>query len=140
MVCRTLLLFTFALWARQGACQNFVYVEPGNSACPAVPAATAAGAKAVQRGAPVAGSIRVSCGFDKGSYTVTLGSTDPNASFQPKTFLVNFGRIVGKCGFTLRFSTLGVHSVAATITSNMGSPAVPGHFVSPDHEFMVAGP
>ena len=139
-LCRALLLLTLAVGAQRGACQNFVYVEPGLTSCPAVPASTAAAAKTVQRGAPVSGSIRVSCGFDQGSYTVTLNSTDPSATFSPKTFLVNFGRIVGNGVFAVRFATLGVHSVSTTITSNMGSPAVRGHFASPANEFNVVNP
>ncbi len=82
----------------------------------------------------------MSCGFDQGSYTVSLNSTDPNATFSPKTFLVNFGRIVGSGAFTVRFSTVGVQSVSTTITSNMGSPAVRGHFASPANEFNVVSP
>ena len=139
-VCRTLLLSTFAVGAQQGACQSFVYVEPGIASCPAVPASTAAAAKLVRRDAPVSGSISVSCGFDEGSYTVTLNSTDPSATFSPKTFLVNFGRMVGNGVFTVRFSTVGVQSVSTTITSNMGSPPVRGHFASPANEFNVVSP
>ena len=139
-VCRALLLFVFAVGAQQGACQSFVYVEPGIASCPAAPASTAAATKTVQRGAPVSGSIRVTCGFDKGSYTVTLNSTDPSATFSPKTFLVNFGRIVGNGVFTITFSTVGVQSVSTSITSNMGSPAVRGHFASPANEFNVVNP
>jgi len=82
----------------------------------------------------------VTCGFDKGSYTVTLNSTDPSATFSPKTFLVNFGRIVGNGDFTVRFSTVGVHSVSAAITSNMGSPSVRGRFASPANQFNVVNP
>lgn len=82
----------------------------------------------------------MSCGFDQGSYTVTLNSTDQGATFSPKTFLVNFGRIVGKGAFTVTFSTVGVHSVSAAITSNMGSPAVRGHFASQSNEFNVVPP
>ena len=88
----------------------------------------------------MSGSISVACGFDKGSYTVTLNSTDPGATFSPKTFLVNFGRIVGNGVFAVTFSTVGVQSVSTTITSNMGSPAVRGHFVSPANEFKVVNP
>jgi hypothetical protein len=139
-LCRTLLLFALAVGAQQGACQSFVYVEPGIASCPAAPASTAAAAKTVRRGAPVSGSISVTCGFDHGSYTVTLNSTDPGATFSPKTFLVNFGRIVGNGAFTVSFSTVGVHSVSAAITSNMGSPAVRGHFASPSNEFNVVNP
>ncbi|MFN0186462.1 MAG: hypothetical protein ACKVQR_21830 [Aquabacterium sp.] len=131
---------TLAAGAQQAACQNFVYVEPGVSTCPAAPAPTAAAAKTVPRGAPVSGSIRASCGFDQGSYTVTLNSTDPSATFSPKSFIVNFGRIVGNGVFAVRFATLGVHSVSASITSNMGSPAVGGYFASPANAFHVVNP
>ena len=89
---------------------------------------------------PISGSIRVACGLDKGSYTVIMNSTDPGATFSPKTFLVNFGRIVGNKVFAVTFSTVGVHRVSATIASNMGSPAVRGHFASPVNEFNVVGP
>jgi hypothetical protein len=139
-VCRTLLLFALAVGARQGACQSFVYVEPGIASCPAAPASAAAAAKTVQRGVPVSGSLSVTCGFAQGSYTVTLNSTDPGATFSPKTFLVNFGRIVGKGAFTVTFSTVGVQSVSTAITSNMGSPAVRGHFASSANEFKVVTP
>ena len=139
-VCRTLFLFALAVCAQQAACQSFVYVEPGIASCPAAPALAAAAAKTVQRGAPVSGSIRVSCGFDQGSYTVSLNSTDPSATFSPKTFLVNFGRIVGNGVFAVTFSTVGVQSVSTAITSNMGSPAVRGHFVGRSNEFKVVNP
>lgn len=79
----------------------------------------------------------MACGFEQGSYTVTLNSTDPNATFSPRTFLVNFGRVVGNGAFTVTFSTLGIQGVSAAITSNMGSPVVRGHFVSPGNEFNV---
>ena len=82
----------------------------------------------------------MTCGFDNGSYTVTMNSTDPSATFSPKTFIVNFGRIVGNGAFTVTFSTVGVHSVSAAITSNMGSPAVRGHFASRANEFNVVNP
>ncbi|HVE48170.1 MAG TPA: hypothetical protein VNG69_00970 [Casimicrobiaceae bacterium] len=71
---------------------------------------------------------------------MTLNSTDPGATFSPKTFLVNFGRIVGTGVFAVTFSTVGVPSVSATITQNMGSPAVRGHFVSPANQFKVVNP
>ena len=137
---RTLLLLVLAVGARHAACQDFVYVEPGLASCAAPPASAAATAQTVQRGAAVAGSISVTCGFFQGSYTVTLDSTDPGAAFSPKTFLVNFGRIVGNGVFTVRFSTVGVHSVSAVITSNMGSPAVRGRFASPADKFNVVSP
>ena len=85
----------------------------------------------------MSGSISVACGFEQGSYTVTLNSTDPGATFSPKTFLVNFGRVVGTGVFAVTFSTLGVQSVSTTITSNMGSPSVRGHFASLASEFNI---
>ena len=136
-VCRTLLVIAFAVVTEHGYCQSFYYVEPGVASCPTAPAPTAAAPMAVPRGVPVPGRISVSCGFDKGSYTVTLNSTDPSATFSPKTYLVNFGRISGNGVYAVTFSTLGVQSVFATITSNMGSPAVRGHFASPANEFNV---
>ena len=81
----------------------------------------------------------MACGFHDGSYTVILHSTDPGATFSPKTFLVNFGRLVGKGVFAVTFATVGVQSVSTTITSNMGSPAVRGHFASAANEFNVVG-
>ena len=138
-LCRSLFLFALAVGTQQGACQNLVYTEPSIAACPVVPVAVAA-AKTVQRGAPVSGNVRVTCGFDKGSYTVSLNSSDPDAAFSPKTFLVNFGRIVGNGAYTVRFSTVGLHSVSATITSNMGSPVVRGHFASAVGGFNVVQP
>lgn len=139
-VCKTLLVLTAAFGAGHGFGQSFYYVEPGLPACPAASAPTTATPKTVARGAPVPGSISVACGFDHGSYTVTLNSTDNSAAFQPKTFIVNFGRIAGKGAFAVTFSTVGVQSVSATITSNMGSPAVRGHFVSPANAFNVVNP
>ena len=139
-VCRTLLVLAFAVGSEQVYCQSFYYVEPGVASCPAAPAPTTGAPKAVPRGVPIAGSISVACGFDKGSYTVTLNSTDPGATFSPKTFLVNFGRIVGNGRFAVTFSTVGVQSVSTTITSNMGSPAVRGHFASLANEFNVVNP
>ena len=139
-VCKTLLVLTAAFGAGHGFCQSFYYVEPGVAACPAAPAPTTATPKTVARGAPVPGSISVACGFDQGSYTVTLNSTDIGAAFQPKTFIVNFGRIVGNGAYSVTFSTVGVQSVSAAITSNMGSPAVRGHFASPANEFNVVNP
>ena len=136
-VCRALLVLAFAVGSGHVSCQSFYYVEPGVASCPAAPAPTTAAPKAVPRGVPMSGSISVACGFDKGSYTVTLNSTDAGATFSPKTFLVNFGRIVGTGVFAVTFSTVGVQSVSATITPNMGSPAVRGHFVSPANQFKV---
>ena len=88
----------------------------------------------------MSGSISVACGFGEGSYTVTLNSTDPGATFSPKTFLVNFGRIVGNGVFAVTFSTVGVQSVSTTITSNMGSPTVRGYFASTASEFNIVSP
>lgn len=139
--CRALLLLALAISAQPGLCQSvLVYLEPGLATCPAPPVAASASAKTVQRGAPAAGSIRVSCGLDQGSYTVSLNSTDPDAAFSPKTFLVNFGRVVGNGIYAVRFSTLGLQGVSATITSNMGSPAVRGQFVSTASGFNVVQP
>jgi hypothetical protein len=115
-----------------------VYVEPGIASCTAVPTATAP--KTVQRGAAVSGSLQVGCGFEQGSYTVTLNSSDPGASISPKTMIINFGRLVGKGHYTVRFSTPGLQGISAAITSNMGSPAVRGHFVSAGNEFQVVQP
>ena len=139
-VCRSLLVLAFALGGERASSQSFYYVETGVASCPAAPAPATAAPQAVRRGVPVSGSIRVSCGFDQGSYTVTLNSTDPGATFSPRTFLVNFGRVVGNGVFAVRFSTVGVQSVSATITSNMGSPAARGHFASPANEFHVVNP
>ena len=139
-VFRALLVLAFAVGSEPVLCQSFYYVEPGVASCPAAPAPTTAAPKAVPRAVPLSGSISVSWGVDKGAYTVTLGSSDPGATFSPKTFLVNFGRIVGNGVFAVTFSTVGVQSVSATITSNMGSPAVRGHFASPANEFNVVNP
>jgi hypothetical protein len=139
-VFKTLLVIACAAITDRGYCQSFYYVEPGVASCPVAPAPTTASPKAVTRGVSVPGSIRVSCGFDQGSYTVTLNSTDPSATFTPKTFIVNFGRIVGNGAFAVTFSTTGIQKVSTTISSNMGSPAVRGHFVSPGNEFNVVNP
>ena len=135
---QALLPFTLVLGAQPGLCQSLVYVEPGVASCPAPPVATAA--KTVQLGAAVSGILRVSCGFAEGSYTVTLNSSDSGASISPKTVLINFGRVVGKGTYSVRFSTTGLHSVSAVITSNMGSPAVHGYFASVGNEFKVVQP
>ncbi|MGL4573357.1 MAG: hypothetical protein ACRCV9_01045 [Burkholderiaceae bacterium] len=138
--CRAFVLLGLVMGSAPGLCQSFVYTEPGNALCPAAPSSVAAAPKTVQSGTPVAGSISVGCGFDKGSYTVKLSSTDPGARFSPQTFLVNFGSIAGDGAFTVTFATAGVHTVSAAITSNMGSPAVPGRFVSQTSEFNVVQP
>lgn len=139
-MCRSFLVLAFAVATPHGFCQSFHYVEPGVGSCPAAPGPTTAAPKAVARGVPVHGTISVACGFDQGSYTVTLNSTDTGAAFRPKTFLVNFGHIVGNGVFAVTFSTVGVQSVSTAITSNMGSPAVRGHFASRTHEFKVVSP
>jgi len=136
-VCKALLVIAMAVGGVPGHGQDFYYVEAGVASCPVAPAPTTAAPKAVSRGMAVPGRIHVSCGFDQGSYTVTLNSTDPGATFSPKTFLVNFGRVVGNGVFAVTFSTVGVQSVSATITSNMGSPAVNGHFLSSANEFNI---
>jgi hypothetical protein len=139
--CKTLLGLTLAVSAPHSHAQHFYYVEPGLATCPAAPAATsAAEPRVVKRGLPVAGSIQVGCGFDQGSYTVSLNSTDLNATFTPKTLVVNFGRFASKGAYTVTFSTPGVQAVSLSITSNMGSPAVRGSFVSTATEFKVAAP
>jgi hypothetical protein len=137
---RWLPMVALALWAGSGLCQTLHYVEPGAATCPAVAATGTAAPKQVHRGAAVPGRIHVRCGFEQGSYTVTLDATDPGATFSPKTFVVNFGRIVGSGAFTVRFSTEGVHTVSASITANMGSPAVQGRFVSAANRFSVVPP
>ena len=136
----TLLVLALAVGSEHVCGQSFYYVEPGVATCPAAPAPTTAAPKAVSRGVPMSGSISVACGFDQGSYTVILNSTDPGATFSPKTFIVNFGRIVGTGVFAVTFSTVGVQRVSMTITSNMGSPAVRGHFASAASEFNVVNP
>ena len=88
----------------------------------------------------MAGSLSVSCGFGQGSYTVTLNSSDSGATISPKTILINFGLVVGKGRYTVKFATLGVHSLSAVITSNMGSPAVQGYFASANAGFDVVQP
>ena len=139
-VSRSLPVLALLVASEYVSSQSFYYVEPGVASCPRAPAPTTSAPKAVPRGKAIAGSIRVACGFDQGSYTVTLNSTDPGATFSPKTFLVNFGRVVGKGDFAVTFSTLGVQSVSTSITSNMGSPPVRGHFASPAREFNVVNP
>jgi hypothetical protein len=139
-LCRRLVGLFFSLGPALAQGQNFYYVEPGLASCPAAPAPSAAAPQKVTKGAVVPGRISVKCGFDQGSYTVSLSSSDPGAAFSPKTFVVNFGQVVGKGTFAVRFSTVGVQTVSATITSNMGSPAVRGQFLSPGNEFDVVTP
>lgn len=136
-VCRTLLALAMAVGGAPGHGQVFHYVEAGVASCPPVAAPSTAAPKPVSPGTAVPGRIHVSCGFDQGSYTVTLNSTDPGATFSPKTFLVNFGRVVGDGAFVVTFSTVGVQTVSTSITSNMGSPAVKGSFVSPANTFNI---
>lgn len=135
---RALLLLLLASGAWPALCQSLVYAEAGVATCPAVPVATAT--KTLQLGTPVSGSLRVSCGFAQGSYTVILNSSDPGAAISPKTMLVNFGRLAGKGTYTVRFSTLGLHRVSADITPNMGSPAVQGYFASAGNELYIVQP
>lgn len=116
--------------------QDLYYVEPG-APCSRMPEPQAARPKNVALGTPVRGRIHVDCGFADGSYTVTLSATDPGAVFAPRAFLVNFGQVVGDGTYDVTFATVGIHSVTASVTSNMGSPAVRGHFVSPDAAFHV---
>jgi hypothetical protein len=134
---RTLWALAWAVSAGSASGQSFHYVEPGVASCAAPPAASASAPKKVAQGAAVSGRLHVSCGFDKGSYTVVLSSTDADAAITPKTFLVNFGRLSGNGAFSVKFATPGVQSVSAAITSNMGSPAVTGRFVSSGNEFEV---
>lgn len=126
--------------APPSSAQNFFYVEPGTAACPKAPTPTSAAPKAVQPGVALSGRLHVGCGFEQGSYTVTLSSTDTAATFTPKTFLVNFGQIVGAGVFAVRFSTLGLQSVSTSITANMGSPMVLGRFESDGGRFNVVAP
>ena len=127
-------------WSQHSFGQHFFYVEPGNPACPVVSPPAPAAPNVVKSGVAISGSISVGCGFDKGSYTVTLNASDPMAAFSPKSFLVNFGGISGPATFTVTFATAGNHSIAATITSNMGSPVVPGRFISFTNDFTVEQP
>jgi hypothetical protein len=124
----------------EGFGQTFVYVEPNNPSCSIATVAPQAAPKTVKSGVAVPGVIRVSCGFTEGSYTVLLSSTDPNASFTPKTFLVNFGSLSGSGAFSVKFATEGDQTIFATITSNMGSPVLLGRFVSTNNVVNVVGP
>ena len=123
-------LFALCVWSEQCLAQTFVYNEPNNPSCPVIAAPASAAPKIVKTGVSVAGSIRVRCGFNHGSYTVILSATDPKATFSPKTFLVNFGSLAGTGAFAVTFATEGEQTISATITSNMGSPVVPGQFKS----------
>lgn len=137
-----LLALALILGAAPGAAQTLQYVEPGVPGClaapsTAAPAAAAAAPRQVQAGTAVSGRLRVRCGLDQGSYTVTLGSPDPRATFVPKTMLVNFGRVVGDGRFVVTFATPGVQTITPTITANMGSPPARGQFVGEDSLFEV---
>jgi hypothetical protein len=136
----SLIAFILLFWSVQGLAQTFVYVEPNNASCPATVTSSTAAPKLVKSNVAVQGDIRVSCGFKEGSYTVTLSATDPGATFSPKTFLVNFGSLSGSGKFTAKFATLGKQTVYATITSNMGSPVLPGKFHSDSNVVNVVGP
>jgi len=138
--CKAPLLLAMALVAQHGLCQSLDYVDPDLASCAPEPAPTRANPKAVPRGVALPGAIRVPCGLDQGSYTVTLSSTDPDARFAPKSFIVNFGRVVGHGAFTVTFFTAGVQGIHGSITSNMGSPATRGHFASAAGQFNVVGP
>jgi hypothetical protein len=137
---RTFVLLVGVTGSSQGLCQTLYYQEPGNASCALRSASTVVDRKQVKTGMPVTGSISISCGFGNGSYTVTLGSTDPGATFAPKSFLVNFGSLVGDGQFTVTFATMGRQTISAIITSNMGSPAVPGRFTGLHNEFDVERP
>jgi hypothetical protein len=126
-----------ALCATPAAGQRFDYVEPGLAACPSPPAAARGQPRGVAPGAAVPGRIHVQCGLDRGSYTLTLNATDPQATFVPRSFIVNFGRLAGDGRFVARFATPGAHGVSVAITSNMGSPVPQGRFESADNEFDV---
>jgi hypothetical protein len=91
-------------------------------------------------GTSVPGRLSVTCGFEHGSYTVTLYATDPAATFSPKSMLVHFGSIAAGGRFNVRFGTPGVHTLSAVITANMGSPAVAGRFEDVAHQFDVTSP
>ena len=134
---RPLVWLLLALGHSPSAGQDLYYVEPGAASCPRVPEPHAARPKNVALGTPVRGRINVDCGFADGSYTVTLSATDPGAVFAPRAFHVNFGQIIGDGAYDVTFATVGNHSVTASVTSNMGSPAVRGHFVGPDTAFNV---
>ncbi len=132
--------FFLLIGTQHSVAQTLIYADPSNPACPPVSAPAPAPAMTVKTGVPISASISVGCGFEKGSYTVTLSASDPMAVFSPKSFLVNFGSISGPATFTVTFATVGNHTVSATITSNMGSPAVPGRFSSFTNEFAVVLP
>ena len=134
---RPLVWLLLALGHGHTAGQDLYYVEPAAASCTRVLEPQAARPKNVALGTQVRGRIHVDCGFADGSYTVTLSATDPGAVFAPRAFLVNFGQIVGDGAYDVTFATIGVYSVTANVTSNMGSPAVRGHFVGPNTAFNV---
>jgi hypothetical protein len=137
---RALLALGLAAGTTHGAGQDLHYIEPGLAGCPSAPAPTAAAPRTVVRGQAVAGRLSVTCGFGQGSYTVTLAATDAQAVFVPRSFIVNFGRVVGDGAYAVTFSTVGIQRLSATITSNMGSPPVRGGFVGRIDTFNVVGP
>ena len=131
-------LLALAACSTHAVGQNFYYLEPGLASCPQPePKITA---RTLEIGKTTSGKVIVQCGFEAGSYTVILNSSDPDAIFSPKTFIINFGRVVGTAAFTVSFSTVGVQSVSTVISSNMGSPPVRGQFVSPNNAFNVVRP
>ncbi len=127
---RVLSLLGLLVWGCQALAQTFVYVEPDNPSCPVIAQPPPSAPQTVRSGVSVAGALKVGCGFSEGSYTVILNATDPNASFSPKSFLVNFGSLVGTGVFAVKFSTAGEQTISANITSNMGSPPLRGKFTS----------
>jgi hypothetical protein len=129
-IVRIPVLLGLALMSAHSAAQSFVYVEPGNPSCPVLSSPAQVVPKKIAKGTPSSGSISVGCGFEKGSYTVKLTSTDAGATFSPTTFLVNFGSLAGSGAFVVTFATAGTQTISASIISNMGSPAVPGRFMS----------
>ncbi len=138
--CKSLCVLAAASLSQAGLCQSLDYVDPDLPACAPEPVPVRAEPKAVSSGVAVRGAIRVPCGLDQGSYTITLNSTDANARFAPKSFIVNFGRVVGNGVFTVTFATAGLQSVHGSITSNMGSPATRGRFASPAGPIKVVVP
>jgi hypothetical protein len=73
LIFQKFLLLVLLIGAQQSFGQDFFYVEPGNPACPVVSAPAPAPAKMVKSGVAILGSIRVGCGFDKGSYKIVPG-------------------------------------------------------------------
>jgi hypothetical protein len=138
-----MLLLALLPVAGPAGAQDFVYVEPGLRACPPAPARAhepPIGPVRLQPGVPRSGRIQVGCGFDKGSYTLTLHSTDPGARFAPASFIVNFGRLAGSDTYAVRFASPGRQQVSVVISPNMGSPPVAGRFASDDAEVEVVAP